>query len=254
VTSPHSEVLERERSFWDEHVPGFAEWQHDFESPPDSNTEAMLDALEPVEGRSVLDFACGAGVISAKLAARGAHVTGLDLSPAATAAAATYCNRVAVDATFVTGSLNKLPFKRFDRIAGRYALHHTDVAATAPLLAQRLAPGGVAAFVETMATNPVLRVARRYLAGRLGVARWGTADERPLTREHLQIIRDAFGELRIEVRDLSFFFLLDRNVFRYRSPRLSQACARLDRALLQRAPWWSYHQVLIATAAATLTG
>ena len=111
---------EREQAFWDEHVPSFDEWRREYESPPDPNTAAMLDALEPLDGCTVLDFACGAGVTSARLAARGATVTGLDISPMSIQAASEYCRAVGLDSTFVVGDLESadLPTDRFDRIAG----------------------------------------------------------------------------------------------------------------------------------------
>ncbi|GAB3572336.1 class I SAM-dependent methyltransferase [Amycolatopsis endophytica] len=42
---------------------------------------ACLDLLGDVAGRRVLDAACGPGLYAAELAARGADVTGLDISP-----------------------------------------------------------------------------------------------------------------------------------------------------------------------------
>jgi 2-polyprenyl-3-methyl-5-hydroxy-6-metoxy-1,4-benzoquinol methylase len=113
--------LKREQAFWDEHVPSFDEWRHQYETPPDANTAAMLDAVEPLDGRTVVDFACGGGVTSAWLAARGAKVTGLDISPVSVRAAAEYCQAVGLDASFVAADLASadLPVDCFDRIIGR---------------------------------------------------------------------------------------------------------------------------------------
>lgn len=44
------------------------------------NVEVMLDMLGEVDGRRVCDLACGEGFVSRALAARGAIVTGIDLS------------------------------------------------------------------------------------------------------------------------------------------------------------------------------
>lgn len=46
----------------------------------DSVSLALLDQLEPVAGRRVLDVACGHGRITRELARRGADVVGIDLS------------------------------------------------------------------------------------------------------------------------------------------------------------------------------
>jgi SAM-dependent methyltransferase len=47
----------------------------------------ILDALPPLEGQTVLDLGCGIGDLAAELAARGAHVIGVDLQDELLAAA-----------------------------------------------------------------------------------------------------------------------------------------------------------------------
>jgi hypothetical protein len=91
-------------------------------------------------------------------------------------------------------------------------------------------------------------MARRSLPGRFGIARFGTPDEQPLGREQLRLVKDAFGELRLAVREFTFFRILDRNVFRYRHSWVSNICSEADDLLLHRIgiPSWSFHQVLIA--------
>jgi hypothetical protein len=132
---------------------------------------------------------------------------------------------------------------------GKYALHHVDCAVVAPLLAQSLVPDGVAAFLETMDLNPLLRFARRYLAGHMGIARYGTPDEHPLTQNDIANIRNAFGRLDTHVAQMTFLRLFDRNVLRFRYPRLGRLLARADDVLLDRLGLgsWSFHQVLVAT-------
>src|SRR5450631_1797834 len=75
------DVGEREREFWDEHVPALERTRVRYLRGPEPNTRAMLDAVEPLSGMRVLDFACGAGVTSGFLAQRGAQVTAIDISP-----------------------------------------------------------------------------------------------------------------------------------------------------------------------------
>jgi SAM-dependent methyltransferase len=247
----------RERQFWDEHVPSVADCLNEYRAGPDVMTAALLDALEPLDGATVLDFACGTGITSAWLADRGAAVTGIDLSPRSTARAAEFCRSIGADVTFVrgrpryrfvTGPLeSQHDLGTFDRIVGRFALHHVDVAAVAPLLASRLRPGGVAAFLETMDTNPLLRLARRHLVGRFGIPRFETLDEHPLTRADLAVLEAAFGELELRVPRMTFFRIFDRQVLRHRSGRASRAIGALDDLLLTRfhLDSWSYHQLLV---------
>lgn len=239
----------REEKFWDEHVPTLDESLREHAAGPDPNSALLLDALEPLEERHVLDFACGTGVVTAWLAERGAHVTGLDISSRSVERARELCEAVGTRATFVTGELGEVDLGRqtFDRIAGRFALHHVDCARMAPVLAGYLRPGGAAAFLETMDSNPLLRVARWGLVGRLGIPRYGSEDESPLTERDLEHIRAAFGSLSIEVAQMRFLRILDRNVLGYRRPALSRLLAAADDLLLKCTRWrsGSYHQVLV---------
>src|SRR5450631_792724 len=79
------DVGEREREFWDEHVPALERTRVRYLRGPEPNTRAMLDAVEPLSGMRVLDFACGAGLTANFLAQRGARVTAIDISPASVA-------------------------------------------------------------------------------------------------------------------------------------------------------------------------
>lgn len=220
---------DREAAFWDEHVPPLERCLAAYRAGPDALTAALLDALEPLAGVRVLDFACGAGVVTAWLAARGASVVGLDVSPASVERARELLAAAGVDgARFVVGGVSAIAtVGPFDCVCGRFALHHTVVAESAPALAAALRPGGTGAFLETMGTNPMLRAARR-VTGRAGIARWGSEDEHPLVRSDLETMRGAFGELRLEVPRVVFFRLLDRQVLRGRSAALARACGAVD--------------------------
>jgi SAM-dependent methyltransferase len=238
----------RERGFWDDRVSSLEDIVAEYRRGPDPNTALMLDLLEPLQGKRVLDFACGAGLTSAWLAARGAQVTGIDISPASIARAREVADALGFDAEFVLGEVDggALDDTVFERVAGRWALHHVDTAAVPRALSERLAPGGVGAFHETMGLNPVLRFARRHLMGLPGVVRFGSVDEHPLLREDLRGIRAAFGYLELQVAQMTFLRILDRNVFRHRRPRARRVAGAMDDALLgMGAGSWSYHQVLL---------
>lgn len=243
--------LDREQDFWDHHVPPLSECLTEYKHGPDPNTATMLAAVAPLDGARVLDFACGAGITSAWLAARGARVTGLDLSPGATKRAEELLKALGLKATFIAAPIETAPLDLagFDAIVGRYALHHVDCASMGPLLASYLRPGGRAAFVETMATNPLLRFARKHVVGRLGVVRYGTLDEHPLTREDLEVLRHAFGKLELRVGQMTFMRVFDRQVLHYRMPTLSRLLNAVDdfMQLRLRLGSWSYHQVLVLT-------
>lgn len=240
---------EREAAFWDTAVPSLEECLAEHAWGRHANVVALLDALEPLAGAEVLDVACGTGLLSAWLAERGARVTGIDVSERAVERARQVCTALGVRAAFrvAAATADELACSGYDRVAGRYALHHLDVAQVAPALARLLRPGGTAAFLETVDSNPLLRFARRHLAGRLGIPRLGTADERPLGAADFRALARCFASVRIEVARLSFLQLLDRQVLRYGSRRISAALAGADAALLRLTGWkWlSYHQVVV---------
>lgn len=221
----------RESDFWGHHIPDLAECLAEYEAGPDPNTEAMLRAVEPVAGARILDFACGGGVTSAWLAARGAEVVGVDLSPHSLARAREVHEALGLRATFVPTLEEAGDGGVFDAMVGRYALHHTNVPELAPQLAALVRPGGKGAFVETFSTNPVLKLARETLPGRFGIPKLGTDDERPLGTGDAAALRSAFGTLDVVCARMHFLRVFDRQVLRYRSPGLSKILGGIDDAI-----------------------
>jgi SAM-dependent methyltransferase len=244
----HGAKLRRESRFWDEHVAPLEVCLAQFRRGPAPNSRALLDALEPLSGMKVLDLGCGAGVLSAWLAARGAEVTAVDLSGRSLARAAALFDALGLEVELIQAAFPTplLEGRSFDRLAGRYVLHHLDLPTAAPALGALLAPGGRAAFLETMSTNPVLRLARRRLAGRYGIARHGTPDERPLRRGDLDLLSASLAPVRVVVAEVNCARLLDRQLLAYRSRHATRALGAIDRALHAAGlTGASYHQVLV---------
>jgi SAM-dependent methyltransferase len=245
-----AQVEAREQAFWDEHVPPLEQVVRRFEKGPDPNTKAMIDAVEPLRGMRVLDFACGAGLTSAFLAQRGALVTAIDISPASIERARQLSQAVNLPVETIAGELSAGTFSphSFDAVVGRFALHHVDLRKIAPVLHEILVPGGRAGFLETMGLNPLLNLARHRLAGRGRVASYGSEDERPLERSDLHLLSDTIGQLECTVGRMQFLRIFDRNVLHFRHRRVSRALGGAD-DLLQRLglSFLSYHQVLELT-------
>lgn len=243
------DVLNREQRFWDEQIDPLETYVGEFHRGPDLNTTALIDALEPLAGKHVLDLGSGCGVLAAWLAARGARVTALDISPACISRAGELFAELNLSVETVCAAFpaSSLDGRSFDRLSGRYVLHHLELEVALPAIARLMADGGRGAFLETMATNPVLAIARRRLVGRLGVPRYGTVDEHPLTRRDLSRIAEEVGPVHVVAADVNCFRLIDRQLLGYRHPRLSRVLTAMDRALhrlgLSAA---SYHQVVIA--------
>jgi len=96
--------------------------------------QAVLDSLGPVEGRDVLEIACGTGRFTVMLAERGANVTGIDISAAmlargrANARAAAVADRL----EFARADAGRLPFPddAFDAVFAMRFFHLADTPAS----------------------------------------------------------------------------------------------------------------------------
>ncbi|MEV5961599.1 class I SAM-dependent methyltransferase [Kribbella sp. NPDC051952] len=127
----------------------------------------LVDALGVQAGEEVLDVACGTGNLTIPAARTGAHVTGLDLTPAMLARAAERADGLAVE--WVEGDAEDLPFadESFDVVLSAFgcmfAPRHEVVADE---LARVLRPGGrlgVSAWTPEGAIGEFFRVVGGYL-------------------------------------------------------------------------------------------
>lgn len=106
----------------------------------------VLDRMS-VPCERALDAGCGEGQLTPKLAARAAHVIGIDVSPEVTAIARHDAARDNI--TYVTGDLltYPLPLQSFDFIAAVAVIHHMPFDAAMTRCAALLRSGGVLAVV-----------------------------------------------------------------------------------------------------------
>jgi trans-aconitate methyltransferase len=102
--------------------------------------EDLLALLDAKPGERILDVGCGAGQLTAQIAAAGAEVTGLDSSPEMIATA----RRAYPEITFVIGDASDFSFgEPFDAIFSNAALHWVERAEDAVVCMSRaLKPGG----------------------------------------------------------------------------------------------------------------
>lgn len=218
---------------------------------PSGYDEIVLSTAGVSAGTRVLDLGCGQGDLTLALLARGAVVTGLDLSDGMLELAR---RRVELHAngrraTFVSAPVERtgLPSASFDVVVGRWVLHHVELRPAASELARILAPGGRAVFLENSGANPVLNFARDHVAGRWGIPRLGTKDERPLVADDWWLLEHTFTRVRREFPLVDVFELLNRQVFRYRYRPLTFICQALDRLIgrsgLRR---YSYRVLVVA--------
>lgn len=71
----------------------------------------VVDAVEPVAGRTLLDVACGTGNASLEAASRGAQVTGIDPAARLLEVARGRAREAGLEAEWVEGDFHSLPFE-----------------------------------------------------------------------------------------------------------------------------------------------
>lgn len=152
--------------------------------------EFGIRALGDVAGKRILDVGCGEGEDAMILALLGAHVTGLDVSPAAVELSRqrAMVNRVSDRTSFVCAPLNTadLPKKWFDVIWIDNVLHHVldELDETMRHLLKAAKLGALVLCTEPVSLNKTLRKIRFLVP----VHTEATPGERPLERADLAIL------------------------------------------------------------------
>lgn len=117
----------------------------------------MLSELVELDGRDVVDVGCGDGAVARRLAGLGAHVTGVEVSPAALARASAHAP--VADERYVegTGQALPLPDASADVVVFMASLHHVPAAAMDAALAAAarvVRPGGRVYVQEPLPEGP----------------------------------------------------------------------------------------------------
>jgi SAM-dependent methyltransferase len=96
--------------------------------------EAVLSAVGPVEGKHILEIACGTGRFTTMLARRGADIVGLDISPAMLQEGRkkAHAADVADHLEFMRGDAARLPFPddHFETVVAMRFFHLADTPAS----------------------------------------------------------------------------------------------------------------------------
>ncbi len=121
---PADDPLDDTRTVWRSGSYGVVgDWFADASRDVLSRAEGALD----LEGRDVLDVACGTGAVAIEAARRGARVVGLDLTPEMLATADQRASAAGVDVTFVEGSYDDLGgVGAFDVVASSFGVMFAD--------------------------------------------------------------------------------------------------------------------------------
>jgi SAM-dependent methyltransferase len=189
-----------------------------------------IEALAP--GADALEYGCGPGSSSFRLAEAGARVTGIDISDVAIAQCAERARSEGVPAKFQVMDAEKLTFpdSSFDLICGTGILHHLDLERAFTQISRTLRPEGTAYFIEPMGHNPAINLYRRF------TPQLRTVDEHPFVMRDFDVARRHFGKV-----ELKFFHLASLACFPFeRAPGFGTfltAFDGIDRGLFATLPF-----------------
>jgi ubiquinone/menaquinone biosynthesis C-methylase UbiE len=107
--------------------------------------KTIVAQVDPQEGERLLDVACGTGNAAIPAAAKGAEVTGLDITPKLLEDAKRNADNAGVEIEWVEGDAQDLPFddNSFDAVVSTFGcMFAPDHAKTASEIVRVLKPGG----------------------------------------------------------------------------------------------------------------
>jgi ubiquinone/menaquinone biosynthesis C-methylase UbiE len=132
-------------------------------------TELLIERASIQPGMKVLEFGCGTGMFSRRIATTGALLTAIDLSPDLIAEAQKESNP---NITFQIGDIEMLPFvdATFDAVIGSSVLHHVQVEKALMNAFRVLKPGRMIAFAEPNMLNPQIAIQKNipYIKRKMG--------------------------------------------------------------------------------------
>ncbi|MGH8727231.1 MAG: bifunctional 2-polyprenyl-6-hydroxyphenol methylase/3-demethylubiquinol 3-O-methyltransferase UbiG [Burkholderiales bacterium] len=115
-----------------------------------------IDGLAKLAGKKVLDVGCGGGILSESMAARGATVTGIDLSEKAVAIAKLHLHESGLNVEYRATSAEALASEQagnFDIVTCMELLEHVPDPASTAAACANLAKPGAHVFFSTINRN-----------------------------------------------------------------------------------------------------
>jgi ubiquinone/menaquinone biosynthesis C-methylase UbiE len=199
---------------------------------------AVLEALNPLEDRKVLEIACGTGRFTVMLAERGVDIVGLDISSAMMAEGRKKARSTGVDdhIEFLRGDAARLPFPddHFDTVFAMRFFHLADT--PAKFLAEMCRVSKEQVFFDTF-NDRSTRVLYNWLLP-MGSRLYG--------REEVERLIDDAG---LTLADASHDFVLPYGFYRKIPNRLAGAFRAADTAIgdtplgthLASVSYWNAH-------------
>ena len=167
--------------------------------------DQILQLLEPLSGKSVLEVGCGRGDFSVWMAKQGANVTAVDIGAHLLESASKLAQQNKVEPNFCQNDIAFLPFasRSFDVVIGTAILHHlskTGVRHSVYESHRVLKDGGMAIFHEPVENSRVFD----FIQNLIPVGTKGSRQYRPsiLQRVAWQRYLEKVDERPLSVREL----------------------------------------------------
>jgi ubiquinone/menaquinone biosynthesis C-methylase UbiE len=163
--------------------------------------ELLIERASIKPGMKVLEFGCGTGMFSRRIAAAGALLTAIDLSPDLIAEAQ---KEQGPNVAYQIGDIEMLPFNdaAFDAVVGSSVLHHVQVEKALTNALRVLKPGGMIAFAEPNMLNPQIAIQKNipYIKRKMG----DSPDETAFFRWPMARLLKQLGFIDIVVKPYDF--------------------------------------------------
>jgi 2-polyprenyl-3-methyl-5-hydroxy-6-metoxy-1,4-benzoquinol methylase len=129
-----------------------------FEAPTAIDNQYILEQVGDLNGKRILDLACGAGESAVYFASKGAEVSAVDISQGMLTVAEKLAEShgVKIEARKMRAEALEFEENYFDIVYGYGALHHIDLEHSATEIHRVLKKGGLGVFVEPLGYNPTL--------------------------------------------------------------------------------------------------
>jgi SAM-dependent methyltransferase len=165
---------------------------------------------EKSKNKVVLDYGCGIGSITQKIAAlKPSKLFGIDISEVSINKAMENAKILNLQINYSVDNCEETKFKNetFDLIFGSGILHHLNLNKSVSEINRILKSDGEMVFLEPLGTNPLINLYRKLTPNSR------SADEHPFLKKDFNFINSLFD--RVTVRYYGFFtlifFLLYRN-------------------------------------------
>lgn len=151
---------------------------------------------------AVLELGCGTGYFTRELAASGADITAIDVSPELVEIARTNCSAPNVRYEIQNAYELSYPDNAFDSVVGSSVLHHLEIEHAVRHIHRVLRPGGTMFFTEPNMLNPQIAIQKNvpWLKQKLG----DSPDETAFFRWKLRHLLEIMNFRRVQIDPFDF--------------------------------------------------